>query len=70
MPSCDATANLEPDGENAVQNYAGSALVERVWRAMVRTAVHLMRVRVGVERGESQLGEWGECDARAAGHAM
>jgi len=33
-------------------------------------AEHLVRVRVGVERGESQLGEWGECDARAASHAM
>lgn len=27
MPSCDATANLEPDGENAVQKDAGSALL-------------------------------------------
>jgi hypothetical protein len=26
IPSWDATANLEPDGENAVQNDAGSAL--------------------------------------------
>ena len=26
MPSCEATANLEPDGENAVQKDAGSAL--------------------------------------------